>query len=83
LNWLFAGSLRRGKRAAVIISLIQPARMNGHDPYANLKDALTRLPTQRASEIAELLSHRWAPVYPWRFDFNSWVFVMLEHNGQN
>lgn len=60
-NWLFAGSLRSGKRAAAIMSLIQSARMNGHDPYAYLKDVLTRLPTQRASEIGQLLPHRWAP----------------------
>lgn len=60
-NWLFAGSLRSGKRAAAIMSLIQSARLNGHDPYAYLKDVLTRLPTQRASEIAELLPHRWQP----------------------
>jgi hypothetical protein len=60
-NWLFAGSLRSGKRAAAIMSLIQSARMNGHDPYAYLKDVLTRLPTQRASEIGQLLPHQWAP----------------------
>jgi hypothetical protein len=59
-NWLFAGSLRSGKRAAAIMSLIQSARMNGHDPYAYLKDVLTRLPTQRASEIDQLLPHRWS-----------------------
>ncbi len=35
------------------------ARMNGHDPYAYLKDVLTRLPTHRASRIEELLPHRW------------------------
>ena len=35
-NWLFAGSLRSGKRAAAIMSLIQSARLNGHDPYAYL-----------------------------------------------
>ena len=29
------------------MSLIQSARLNGHDPYAYLKDVLTRLPTQR------------------------------------
>ena len=58
-NWLFAGSLRSGKRAAAIMSLIQSARMNGHDPYAYLKDVLTRLPTQRASEIGQLLPHQW------------------------
>ncbi|MEX5591434.1 IS66 family transposase [Pseudomonas orientalis] len=60
-NWLFAGSLRSGKRAAAIMSLIQSARMNGHDPYAYLKDVLTQLPTQRASEIERLLPHSWAP----------------------
>lgn len=50
-NWLFAGSLRSGKRAAAIMSLIQSARLSGHDPYAYLKDILTRLPRQRAGEI--------------------------------
>ncbi|WP_288099659.1 transposase [Pseudomonas sp.] len=61
-NWLFVGSLRSGKRAAAIMSLIQSARLNGHDPYAYLKDVLTRLPTQRASEIDQLLPHTWQPV---------------------
>jgi len=60
-NWLFAGSLRAGQRAAAVMSLIQSARLNGHDPYAYLKDVLTRLPTQRASRIEELLPHRWHP----------------------
>lgn len=58
-NWLFAGSLRAGQRAAAMMSLVQSARMNGHDPYAYLKDVLTRLPTQRASRVEELLPHRW------------------------
>ena len=58
-NWLFAGSLRSGKRAAAIMSQIQSARMNGHDPYAYLKGVLTRLPTQRAREIGQLLPHQW------------------------
>ena len=31
------------KCAAAIMSLIQSARNNGHDPYAYLKDVLTRL----------------------------------------
>lgn len=58
-NWLFAGSLRSGKGAAAIMSLIQSARMNGHDPYAYLKDVLTRLPTQKASEVNKLLPFHW------------------------
>ena len=58
-NWLFAGSLRAGKRGAAVMSLIQSAKLNGHDPYAYLKDVLARLPTQRNSMIGELLPHRW------------------------
>ena len=63
-NWLFAGSLRAGQRAAAVMSLIQSAKLNGHDPYAYLKDVLTRLPTQKNSQIEELLPHRWQPTKP-------------------
>jgi transposase len=58
-NWLFAGSLRAGKRAAAIMSLVHSARLNGHDPYTYLRDVLERLPTQPASRVDELLPHRW------------------------
>jgi transposase len=60
-NWLFAGSLRAGQRAAAIMSLIGSAQMNGLDPYAYLRDVLARLPTHPARHIAELLPHRWHP----------------------
>jgi transposase-like protein len=46
------------KRATAIMGLIQFARVNGHNPYAYLKDVLARLPTQQASETDQLLSHR-------------------------
>src|SRR5690606_9810580 len=60
-NWLYAGSQRAGRRAAAVMSLIQSAKMSGHDPYAYLKDVLTRLPTHPNNRIEELLPHRWAP----------------------
>jgi hypothetical protein len=60
-NWLFAGSLRAGQRAAVIMSLIQSAKMCGHEPYRYLRDVLERLPTHPASRLEELLPHRWQP----------------------
>jgi transposase len=60
-NWLFAGSLRAGKRAAAIMSLVHSARLNGHEPHAYLNDILQRLPAQPASRIHELLPHRWQP----------------------
>ena len=60
-NWLFAGSLRAGQRAAAVMSLIQSAKLNGHDPYRYLKDVLERLPTHPASRLEELLPHHWQP----------------------
>ena len=60
-NWLFAGSLRAGKRAAAVMSLIHSAKLNGLEPYAYLRDVLERLPMQAASRIVELLPHRWSP----------------------
>jgi hypothetical protein len=57
----FAGSLRSGQRAAAVMSLIQAAKINGHDPYVYLKDVLRRFPTQKAGAIGELLPHRWVP----------------------
>ena len=44
---------------AVVMSLLQSAKLHGHDPFAYLKDILTRLPTQLNSRIDELLPHRW------------------------
>ncbi len=58
-NWLFIGSLLAGERAAIVMSLLQSAKLHGHDPWAYLKDVLTRLPTQLNSRIEELLPHRW------------------------
>ena len=58
-NWLFAGSLKSGQRAAVIMSLIQSARLNGLDVYAYLSDVLKRLPTHKDKDIDELLPHVW------------------------
>ena len=60
-NWLFAGSLRAGKRAANIMSLLHTARINGHDPHVYLKDVLERLPTHPANRIEELLPYNWQP----------------------
>ena len=58
-NWLFIGSQLAGERAAVVMSLLQSAKLHGHEPWAYLKDVLTRLPTQLNSQIEELLPHRW------------------------
>ena len=60
-NWLFAGSETAGQRAANIMTLVQTAKANGHDPHAYLRDVLTRLPSHPNSRIGELLPHTWKP----------------------
>jgi transposase len=57
--WLFSGSELAGQRAAIVMSLVQSAKLNGHDPHAYLRDVLERLPSHPASRIEELLPHRW------------------------
>ncbi len=60
-NWLFAGSMRSGQRAANVMTLIQSAKINGLDPQAYLRDVLERLPTARLSDLDDLLPHNWQP----------------------
>jgi transposase len=57
--WLFCGSELAGQRAAIVMSLVQSAKLNGHDPWAYLRDVLERLPGHLNSRIEELLPHRW------------------------
>ena len=59
--WLFAGSELAGQRAAMVMSLVQSARLNGHEPWAYLRDVLERLLEHPNHRIDELLPHRWKP----------------------
>jgi transposase len=45
----------------MVMSLVQSAKLHGHDPWVYLKDVLERLPTHLNSRIGELLPHRWQP----------------------
>jgi transposase len=60
-NWLFARNVERRQRPTAIMSLIQSAKLNGHDLCAYMKDELARLPTQPMRQIDDLLPHRWTP----------------------
>ena len=60
-NWLFVGSQQAGERAAVMLSLIESAKLNGHDPWAYLKDVFERLPTLKNRDLELLLPHNWRP----------------------
>jgi transposase len=60
-NWLFAGSALAGQRAAVVMSLVQSAKLNGLDPWAYLRDVLARIHSHPNHRLDELLPHRWRP----------------------
>ena len=60
-NWLFVGSLQAGERAAVMLSLIESAKLNGHDPWAYLKDVFERLATLKNRDLQLLPPHNWRP----------------------
>lgn len=62
-NWLFAGSLRGGRAAAVVYSLIESCRTAEVDPVDYLADVLVRVATHPASRIAELLPDKWAEAF--------------------
>jgi hypothetical protein len=60
-NWLFLGSELAGQRAAIVMSLVQSAKLNKLDPWTYLRDVLARIHCHPASRIDELLPHRWQP----------------------
>ena len=56
---MFVGSALAGERAASIMSLIESAKLNGHDPWVYMKDVLQRLPTLKDRDLQTLLPHHW------------------------
>jgi transposase len=54
-NWLFAGSDAGGHRAAAIYTLVETAKLNGHDPEAYLREVLGRIPDHPINRIEGLL----------------------------
>jgi transposase len=57
--WLFAGSDRGGERAAVMLTLIQTAKLNDVDPQAWLADVLARIADHKITDLAALLPWNW------------------------
>ena len=58
-NWLFAGSLEAGRRAATLMTLVGTCKLQGIDPFAYLRDVLVRRCTTPASRVAELTPRGW------------------------
>ena len=63
-SWLFAGSDRGGERAAVMLTLIQTAKLNDVDPQAWLANVLARVADHKATELAALLPWNWRHAMP-------------------
>jgi transposase len=63
-NWLFIGEAQAGDRSAIIYTVIETCRRRGIDPYAYLKDALTRLPRMAMKEVPEILPAVWSKPQP-------------------
>jgi hypothetical protein len=58
-NYMFVGSERGGKSAAIIYTLIETAKLNSVDPQAWLTDTLNRIADHKINRIDELL--------PWNY----------------
>lgn len=59
-NWLFIGEANAGQRSAIIYTVIESCRRRGLDPYAYLRDVLTRLPRMTNQQIPEVTPQAWA-----------------------
>ena len=58
-NYLFAGSDEGGRRAAVIYTLVETARLNNVDPEAWLADVISRIADHPIKRVDEFLPWNW------------------------
>lgn len=65
-NWLFIGEAQAGDRSAIIYTVIESCRRRDIDPYAYLKDLLTRLPGMTIQQVPEVLPGVWGKPQPLR-----------------
>jgi transposase len=61
-NWLFCGSDNGGNTAATLFSLIATCQRHKVEPFAYLRDVLTRIAATPLSQLDQLLPDRWQPV---------------------
>jgi len=59
-NWLFIGEADAGQRSAIVYTLIECCRRRGLNPFAYLRDVLTRLPNMTNRQIPEVTPEAWS-----------------------
>ena len=55
-NYLFAGSHEGAKRAALVYTIIANARLHSVEPFAYLKDVMSRIADHPVNKLSELLA---------------------------
>ena len=58
---VFVGSELAGQRASIVMSLVQSARLNGHDPWANRQIFIEPLHQARKSGKPRWVGHTCTP----------------------
>jgi transposase len=64
-NWMFIGHPDAGQRSAILYSIVVSCQRHGTDPFAYLKDVLSRLPRMtNQDDLAPLMPRTWRPPPP-------------------
>jgi hypothetical protein len=59
-NWLFIGETAARERSAILFTIIECCRRVAIDPYAQLRDVLTRPPRMTNWEVKDITPAAWA-----------------------
>lgn len=58
-NWLFFGDAEAGQRSAILYTIIESCRRRDIDPFAYLRDVLTRLPSMTIQQVPSITPASW------------------------
>ena len=58
-NWLFAGSDKGGRTAAVLFSFVMTCKNHRIDPFAYFRDVFNRISPHPVKRLSELLPDKW------------------------
>jgi transposase len=61
-NWLFVGSERGGRAAALFMSLVRSCKDRGINPWEYFDDMLRRIMSHPVNRLRELLPDQWKPL---------------------